>query len=156
MSRTESDLADVISSDDRERIMETEKRLMESSICSIKSGGQSEGEEGRIVGKKGSGIMQRKISSRRRRRLPEIPKNKKRKKRVKSGLLKGVPAKIYNIMFIISWVQSIRSKQNTLLILVSRHKKFELKNDKRNMQLCIFAGTNFITIFKLFSTSKKF
>ena len=78
MKRAESDLADVISEDDRERIMETERTLMESSMCSIVSGGESEG-EGRRGGGMKRGMVRGRKTSRRRRRLPEIPKNKKRK-----------------------------------------------------------------------------
>ena len=79
MTRAESDLADVISADDRERIMETERTLMESSMCSTMSGGESEGEEDRMHARRGSGMVQGTETSRRRRRLPKIPKNKKRK-----------------------------------------------------------------------------
>ena len=53
--------------------METERTLMESSMCSIVSGGDSEGEEERMQTRRGT------ETSRRRRRLPKIPKNKKRK-----------------------------------------------------------------------------
>ena len=75
MSRAESDLADVITMDDRERIMETERTLMESSYFSIASGGESDGEE---VKQEGEMLVQEKRRNRRRRRLPEIPKDKKR------------------------------------------------------------------------------
>ena len=78
MLRAESDLADVITPDDRERIMETERTLMESSMCSIMSGGESEGEEGKVEGRRGSEKVHDRKRNRRRRRLPEIPKNKKR------------------------------------------------------------------------------
>ena len=79
LTRAESDLADVISEADRERIMETERTLMESSMCSGMSGGESDGEDGRSGGRRGSVMVQGRKSNRRRRRLPEIPKNKKRK-----------------------------------------------------------------------------
>ena len=72
MTRVESDLADVITVADRERIMETERTLMESSMCSVASGEESEGEEGERR------LKERK-RNRRRRRLPDIPKNKRRK-----------------------------------------------------------------------------
>ena len=78
MSQAESDLSDLITADDRERIMETESTQMESSMCSIMSGGESEGEEGKVEGRRGSEKVEYRKGNRRRRRLPEIPKNKKR------------------------------------------------------------------------------
>ena len=79
MTRAESDLADVITADDRERILETERTLMESSMISIMSGEESEGEEGKAEGRRGSERLYERKRNRRRRRLPEIPKNKRRK-----------------------------------------------------------------------------
>ena len=76
MSRAESDLADMINADDRERIMETVSTLMESSMCSIMSGGESEGEEGKVEGRRGSEKVHDRKRNRRRRRLPEIPKKR--------------------------------------------------------------------------------
>ena len=75
MTRAESDLADVITEADRERIMETERTLMESSLCSIVSGEESDGEEGKGEERR----LQERRRNGRRRRLPEIPKNKRRK-----------------------------------------------------------------------------
>lgn len=73
LTRAESDLVDVITEADRERIMETERTLMESSMCSIVSGDESDGEE--VKGEERR--LQERRRNRRRRRLPEIPKNKR-------------------------------------------------------------------------------
>jgi hypothetical protein len=47
----------VITADDRERIMETERTLMES-MCSIMSEGESEGEGGKVEGRRASEKVQ--------------------------------------------------------------------------------------------------
>ena len=57
MTRAESDLADVITADDRERILETERTLMESSMISIMSGEESEGEEGKTEGRRAVNVL---------------------------------------------------------------------------------------------------